>query len=88
MTTSRMPNSDRTYSTAYEKAARIADLLLRLERSLTTREVAVEVGLSCQGAWSLMQDIARVTPVIQDEFLKWRKFDGCHQLPVDGSVLE
>lgn len=59
--------------TAQERAALTAFYILE-GAEMTTAEIAERVGLTHQGAWSMMQRVARVVPVYQDEG-RWRRFD-------------
>ena len=56
--------------TAQEKAALIAWHLAHGE-GLQTRDVAALTGLAMDGAWRLMQRLARVLPIYQDEQGFW-----------------
>lgn len=59
--------------TAQERAALVTFQILE-GAQMTTGEIAQQVGVTPQGAWHMMQRVARVVPLYQDAG-RWRRLD-------------
>lgn len=64
--------------TPQEKAAIITEYLT-LGQRLTTREIADMVGLTRQGAWSMMMRLSRVLGYNRDDEGKWFRIEVNHE---------
>lgn len=60
-----MSDAEREDLVVTERAAYIVYLLMR-GKTLTTAEIAAELGMTHSGAWQLLQKVARRVPIRQD----------------------